>query len=86
MAALGARKENLQAKIAGGAQMFEIKAGNDILKIGDHNVRMTIAMLSRLQIPLTAKDVGGNYGRTIELESGRGALLVKTIGHGVFVL
>jgi chemotaxis protein CheD len=86
MTALGAKKQHLLAKLAGGAQMFEIKAGNDILKIGEHNVRMTIAELKRLGIPLTAKDVGGNYGRTIELESGRGALLVKTIGHGVFIL
>ena len=86
MSILGARKEHLLAKLAGGAQMFEIKAGNDILKIGEHNVNMTISELERLRIPLTAKDVGGNYGRTIELESGSGALLVKTIGHGVFVL
>jgi chemotaxis protein CheD len=86
MIALGAKKENLRAKVAGGAQMFAIKAGNDILKIGEKNVEKTLSELRRLGIPLTAKDVGGNYGRTIELESDTGMLLVKTIGHGESII
>jgi len=30
-----------------------------------------------------AEDTGGNYGRTIELDSATGILLVKTIGYGI---
>jgi chemotaxis protein CheD len=36
-----------------------------------------------LKIPILAEDTGGNYGRTIELSSENGKLLIRTIGHGV---
>jgi chemotaxis protein CheD len=82
MQRLGAKKEYLKAKIAGGAQMFAFNSTNDSMRIGDRNVEATIRLLKRLGIPLLAKDTGESYGRTVELFAEDGRFLIKTIGHG----
>ena len=86
MCMMGARKERFIDKIAGGAQMFAFNATNDSLRIGDRNVEATIRILGMYGIPIVAKHTGANYGRTIELYSEDGRLVVKTIGHGTFIL
>jgi chemotaxis protein CheD len=83
MEALGADRRNIIAKIAGGAQMFAFASANESLKIGLRNAEATRAVLAELNIPIKAEDVGGNFGRTIELYSEDGRLMVKTIGCGV---
>jgi chemotaxis protein CheD len=40
-------------------------------------------MLKELNIPLLGEDTGGNHGRTIEISSEDGRLMVKTIGFGI---
>ena len=74
MLELGASKSNIVAKIAGGAQMFEIKEGNDLLNIGDRNIEATRKTLEELQIEILGEDVGATYGRTIELDLDNGNL------------
>ncbi len=86
MLRLGARKELLKAKIAGGAQMFAFTSKNENMAIGDRNVESTKKILSRLGIPLLASDCGADYGRTVELYAEDGRFLIKTIGHGNRVL
>ncbi len=83
MTGLGARKERIVAKIAGGAQMFAFHDKSDMMKVGMRNVISTKENLQELNIPILAEDTGGNYGRTIEFYSEDGRLLVKTIGYGV---
>ncbi|NLN41711.1 MAG: chemotaxis protein CheD [Clostridiales bacterium] len=81
---MGAKKDRLKAKIAGGAQMFTSATNdNNLLKIGERNVISTLEVLDSLNIPVIAQDTGGNYGRSIELYAETGVLLVKTIGHGI---
>ena len=58
-------------------------SNNDIMKIGYRNAVATKEILSKYNIPIVSEDTGGNYGRTIELYSDTGALVVKTIGHGI---
>jgi chemotaxis protein CheD len=82
MQRLGAKKEYLKAKIAGGAQMFAFNSTNDSMRIGDRNVEATIKLLKGLNIPLLAMDTGESYGRTVELFAEDGRFLIKTIGHG----
>ena len=86
MESTGAKKLRLQAKIAGGAQMFAINSTNESLRIGDRNVEATLRLLKENHIPLIAYEVGANYGRTVELYAEDGRLLVKTIGHGNRIL
>jgi len=79
---LGASKNRLVSKLAGGAQMFSFGNKNDIMKIGERNIIAAKEVLEEFKIPIIAEDTGGNFGRTIELYSDSGILLVRTIGHG----
>lgn len=83
MLKLGARKERIVAKLAGGAQMFNFNQSSDMMRIGYRNVMASKEKLSELHIPVISEDTGGNYGRTIELYSEDGRLMIKTIGFGV---
>ncbi|MGI5858496.1 MAG: chemotaxis protein CheD [Tepidanaerobacteraceae bacterium] len=86
MLGLGVDRSNIISKIAGGAQMFQIKSENSIMQIGKRNVEAVKAKLSQLRIKILAEDVEGNYGRTIEFFCETGELTIKTIGHGVRTL
>ena len=83
MERLGARRTNLKAKIAGGAQMFAFNSTNDALRIGDRNTEATIKILGSLRIPIISKETGANFGRTVELYSEDGKFLIKAVGQGV---
>lgn len=82
MTSIGASRNRLVAKIAGGAQMFDFKQTSDAMRVGYRNDIATRKILEDLRIPIIADDTGANYGRTIELNTKTGALLVKTINHG----
>lgn len=79
----GANTTQLECKIAGGAQMFAFASGNETMQIGLRNAEAVRDKMKKLGIKIKADDTGGNFGRTIELNSENGALLIKTIGHGV---
>lgn len=81
MVKLGANKNRLVAKIAGGAQMFAFDSTNDMMRIGERNALATRAKLRSLGIRLLSEDCGKNYGRTIVFYSDTGDLLIKTIGR-----
>lgn len=83
MISLGAKKNNLVAKIAGGAQMFAFTSNNDMLRIGDRNVEATKAKLAELGIKVLSEDTGLNYGRTIEFYTETGDLLIKSVGKPI---
>ncbi len=83
MIVLGASRSSIVAKLAGGAQMFAFNDTSDIMRIGLRNTAASKEMLISLKIPIIAEDTGGNYGRTIELLSDNGKLMIKTIGHGL---
>lgn len=78
----GASKINMQAKIAGGAQMFALNKATDIMRIGERNEESVKATLKKLNIPIVASDTGGNYGRTVELFLESGQFKIKTINKG----
>lgn len=86
MARIGARRELLKAKIAGGAQMFAFNSTNESMRIGDRNVEATVRLLRQYNIPLIARETGADFGRTVELYAEDGRFLIKTIGHGNRVL
>jgi chemotaxis protein CheD len=79
----GALASRMVAKIAGGAHMFEFTNVDENMRIGTRNVVAVKRMLELNSIPIIAEDTGANYGRTIELDTTTGILLVKTIGHGI---
>lgn len=78
----GARSYALKAKIAGGAQMFKLSSNTNIMRIGPRNVEAVEIALESLNIPIIAKDVGGNRGRTIEFDPETTCLNVRTVNQG----
>lgn len=80
MVVMGANKNRIVAKIAGGATMFQIQSRNDIMKIGERNVQATIAKLNELNICLLARDTGENYGRTVTFYPETGEFHIRAIG------
>ena len=86
MERIGARRRNLKAKIAGGAQMFAFNATNDNLRVGDRNVEATKRALLAHGIPLIAEETGESFGRTVELYAEDGRFLIKAIGQRIRIL
>jgi chemotaxis protein CheD len=86
MIKLGARKANIIAKLAGGAQMFNFNPLSEMMKVGSRNVAAAKEKLHDLGIPIVSEDTGGNYGRTIELYSDDGRLIIKTVKRGIKVI
>ena len=79
---LGAAKNRITAKIAGGSQMFSFAQASDVMRIGDRNVEAVREVLKSLSIRILADDVGGNYGRTVELQLDTGIFVIKTVNKG----
>jgi len=80
--ALGACRESLTARIAGGANMFGSLCGPAGDGIGARNIRSARATLDALAIPLVAEDVGGSHGRTVEYDVSTGRVEVRSVSAG----
>ena len=78
----GAKRARMQAKIAGGAQMFNCSANTSLSNIGQRNVEAVKRELQRLRIPIIAEDTGKNYGRTQTFYSIDGAMVIKAVNKG----
>ncbi|MBE5936412.1 MAG: chemotaxis protein CheD [Lachnospiraceae bacterium] len=76
----GASKARIQAKIAGGAQMFAFGSSNSMMRVGENNIRAVKEKLQQLRIPLVAEDTGLNHGRTIVFDPETSLLKVKIVG------
>jgi len=59
------RRPRFQAKIVGGANMFQFQTLNASSNIGQRNIEAVEEVLARLNIPIVAKHVGGSAGRTM---------------------
>ena len=78
MLKLGCKKQNLQAKIFGGAAVIGNSSG--ILNIGTRNIVLAEDMLKAENIPVKSRDVDGNLGRKILFNTKTGRVLLKKIG------
>lgn len=77
----GSRKNDLVAKIAGGAQMFSYGlANNELMSVGQKNIEAVKNILADLGIPIIAEDIGLNYGRTIIFNAETGNLIIRAVG------
>jgi len=86
MGKIGAQRQNVKAKLAGGAQMFAFNSTSPSMRIGDRNIEACISILKMLRIPILANETGDNYGRTVELYADTGKFVIKTIGHGTYTV
>lgn len=76
-------RRNLQAKMAGGAQMFQFTGKSEALRVGPRNAEAVKEVLRTLDIRIVAEDVGGQNGRTIEFNTDNGELMIRTIHKGM---
>jgi chemotaxis protein CheD len=76
---IGCRRTDMEAKIAGGASLFDLGRAAEGGDIGSRNVEAVVRALAEEGIPLLASDVGGHEGRTVEFSITTGELAVKTV-------
>lgn len=82
MEKLGAKRNHMVAKIAGGATMFSFQGGNSSMgQVGQRNVEATKAVLKELKIPILAEDTGENYGRTVIFYPETGEFHIRAVGR-----
>lgn len=77
MVSKGARKENLRAKLVGGAQMFP-NLNIKVSDIGKENVGEAKRALRSLGVTVSGEDTLGSRGRSATFDPGNGKVSVKT--------
>ncbi|WP_141433439.1 chemotaxis protein CheD [Bacillus sp. 03113] len=80
----GARSYRIQAKLAGGAQMFKFSGASEMMKIGPRNVEAVKLELTKLGISIISEDTGGSNGRTIEFNPLTSILEIRTVNKGIY--
>jgi chemotaxis protein CheD len=69
---LGCKKENLKAKVFGGASQI-----NSSMEIGLRNVEIARDILGNYRIPIIAENVFGKVGRKLRYNTGTGQVMMK---------
>ncbi|HRZ14286.1 MAG TPA: chemotaxis protein CheD [Candidatus Omnitrophota bacterium] len=78
----GCSRSRMEVKMFGGAHMFSFINTDSALNVGQKNIEMAHQMVKELNIKITGEEVGGTFGRTIELNLETGKVLVKTVSWG----
>ena len=74
----GARRESMQAKVFGGAQVM---AGFTAMNVGERNTRFVLDYLSTERIPVVSQDVLDIHPRKVCFFPTSGKALVKRLAH-----
>ena len=78
MQELGAGKQNIEAKLIGGANMFFASEPSGTNNIGKQNIVSARENLRKNGIPIVGECVGGSQGRSVEFSTANGIVTVKT--------
>lgn len=84
MEAMGARRNRITAKIAGGAKMFE--SNGSVGNIGQRNIESVHLNLKKEGIHLLKEDVGGAVARTLLFDVGSGLCCVRSYGRPELII
>ena len=76
MIKMGAKKENIKAKVFGGANQT-----NSTLNIGLRNCEVAFELLNKFNIKVVSKSVGGEVGRKIVFDIITGEVRMKYVGN-----
>jgi chemotaxis protein CheD len=77
MLRLGSSKEDLEAKIFGGAAVLPVNAPEN--NVGTKNVELALERMHSLCIPIVARRTGGECGISLRMFTETGAVLVRSI-------
>jgi chemotaxis protein CheD len=75
--AIGARREELEVKLFGGADVLPVSEGNVKLTIGALNCQAAEEVLAEEGLRVLASDLRGRRGRKIQFHTGTGDVLVQ---------
>lgn len=77
----GSKPNDLEAKVFGGACMFQAFRAEDGSgdHIGSRNIDMALQTFLRFGIAIAARDTGGENGRKIKMQSDTGSVAVSVI-------
>jgi chemotaxis protein CheD len=78
---LGVRRENLKAKLCGGASMDAAHNASMSPPMGERNLSAVRETLKKQGIEIVSEDVGGNKSRTIVFDSSSKELSVRLTGN-----
>lgn len=76
----------LKAKIVGGANMFGFQSKTATIAVGERNIVAVETVLKQLGIPIVAKEVGGNSGRTMIVDLNTFQTMVRIVNHPSIIL
>jgi len=79
----GARKNQLTARVFGGACRMKSEPNSD-LYVGDRNVDVTMRVLRKLGIPIVGSDTGGKLGRKLHFDQFTGKIRLNYIQNYSF--
>ena len=82
---MGARRDRITAKIAGGAKMFE-ESGGALGNIGQRNIESVHLNLKKEGIRLLKEDVGGSVARTLLFDVSSGLCCVRCYGRPELII
>lgn len=78
LANLGSSKENMKAKVFGGAEIISTNINQ--FMIGERNIRIAKDMLREEGIPIVSSSIGGKLGRKIIFNTQTGEVRQKFVG------
>ena len=76
--AMGCRLDNITAKIFGGSALFQSK-GQYRESLGAKNVAAAIQLLRNADIPIIARETGGDHGRKVIFDTEEGTAWARRI-------
>ena len=76
----GAVRSRITARLVGGSRMFQELLPSEEPNVGDRNVAAARTALEQRGIPITAEEVGGKFGRTVDFHLEDGRLQVSSQG------
>lgn len=82
----GGSQGNYYAKIAGGARMFSHHSQNELLNIGENNLKAVCEFLTNHNITIQAEDVGKDFGRTILFDPEQCELHISAVGMSEYII
>ncbi len=81
MIKLGSQKQNLKAKVFGGAAVLQ--GSNGGVSVGTKNILIAKDNLNDEGICIVSSDIGGNQGRKLKFNTGTGVVMMKRLqGNG----
>jgi chemotaxis protein CheD len=73
----------ITAKIVGGATMFNISKKSNLINIGESNIISVKNILNDLKIRITAEELRGDFGRTIDFYMDTGEVKIKYLNKQI---